>query len=354
MKIGITGANGFIGSHLCKKIKDPIVFKGNLLDFDAVKDFVKECDMIYHVAGKNREIEGVILKNNVLGTRNIIQSMIEQNHFPYLVFLSSTQIEWNSLSEYAISKKTEEDLIKSNLDNHQYCIYRIPNVYGPGCKPFYNSVISTFCYQIAIGEELTINDSDSTREFIFIDDLVSQITGEERRGRFVRVWGEVMSIGQVVSALLKEENITASESECINLQKTLEYYKRIHGIFPVHENETGSFQELAHDDDVEFAQLNILSINPGCTRGDHYHKEIHEWFCCIKGSCLLELVDVKSGKLSSIVLDSSKRKFYKIERFQNHKLVNRKNEICEILIITNRKFDKNNPDTFKMEIREYL
>ena len=153
-KIGITGARGFIGSHLVEAIEDPIIFKWNLDHLDSVRDFVKQCDRIYHVAGKNREkFDGMILKNNLIGTANLLLAMNLENKFPELIFISSTQVEWNPTCEYSIAKFLEEQAVK---ETKKWCIYRVPNVYGPRCLPFYNSVVATFCYQIATGEPLSI------------------------------------------------------------------------------------------------------------------------------------------------------------------------------------------------------
>jgi UDP-2-acetamido-2,6-beta-L-arabino-hexul-4-ose reductase len=62
-------------------------------------------------------------------------------------------------------------------------------------------------------------------------------------------------------------------------------------MYPIHENETGSFQELARSNDVKFGQLSYLTIAPNCSRGNHYHKRKEEWFCCIHGTCEMKLID---------------------------------------------------------------
>ena len=215
MKIGITGSKGFIGSHLARQIKDPIIFGTYLENLEAARAFVQECDRIYHVAGKNRAKEGEILKNNLLGTANLVLAMYLEKKYPELIFVSSTQVEWSSATnEYALSKYLEERAVK---EAGRWCIYRVPNVYGSGARPFYNSVVATFCHQVAWGEKLTINDPSAGREFIYIDDLIGSLL-DPKFDEYKRLRGEPLTIGQVAHYL------TDGLGKHKNLEKTLEYY----------------------------------------------------------------------------------------------------------------------------------
>ena len=116
MKIGITGWMGFVGSNLSHYIQDPFLFQGNMSNLKKVRKFVKECDRIYHIAGKNRDIEGGILENNLRSTGNLILACKLENVSPEIIFISSTQVEWNPNSEYGLTKKIEEKIGFVNLN----------------------------------------------------------------------------------------------------------------------------------------------------------------------------------------------------------------------------------------------
>lgn len=118
-------------------------------------------------------------------------------------------------------------------------------------------------------------------------------------------------------------------------------------IYPVHENGTGSFQELARTNDVRFGQLSILTVNPGCSRGNHYHTRKEEWFCCIHGRCLMTMENVKDGKQRKVVLVDTNREFVKVEPYENHVVVNDGLEVCELLIIISEEYDEGDPDTLR-------
>ena len=217
MKIGITGWKGFIGSHLVKRIDNPILFQGDTRSLLDVMEFVGQCDRIYHLAGKNRAEGGQILANNLVSTGNLVLATKLLGVNPEIVFTSSKQVEWNPNSEYGMTKLVEENIVRKAA---KWCVFRIPNVYGPGCKPFYNSVVATFCWQIAKGEPCTTHQPFATREFVYVDDLVNALVNPVLY-RVVKVPGEVMCVQEV------HEYLTTRLGEHEKLKMCLDYYKEV-------------------------------------------------------------------------------------------------------------------------------
>lgn len=214
MRIGITGWRGFIGSHLARREAGPVLFQGDMRNLDEISMFVAKCDRVYHIAGKNKGDSGQILANNLTATGNLVLATKLAGTNPEIVFASSRQAERNPNSEYGMTKLVEESIIRKAT---KWCIFRIPNVYGPGCKPFYNSVVATFCYQIAHGEICTTRQPFATREFVYVDDLV-EILVNPALYRVVSIPGEVMSIQTV------HEYLTTKLGEHEKLKKCLDYY----------------------------------------------------------------------------------------------------------------------------------
>ncbi|MCK9599021.1 MAG: NAD-dependent epimerase/dehydratase family protein [Sphaerochaeta sp.] len=216
MNIGITGWRGFIGSHLSSRTGNPALFQGDMRNLDAVKQFVGQCDRIYHLAGKNRtDRNGDILANNLVGTGNLVLAAKLLDKGTEIVFASSKQVEWNPNSEYGMCKMIEESIIRKA---RKWAILRIPNVYGPGCKPFYNSVVATFCWQLVHGEPCTIHQPSATREFMYIEDVVNALM-EPVWYRVTGLKGEVMSIREI------HEYLTTRLGEHEKLKKCLDWYK---------------------------------------------------------------------------------------------------------------------------------
>ena len=85
-------------------------------------------------------------------------------------------------------------------------VYRFPNLFGKWCRPNYNSVVATFCNNIANDLPIQVNDSSVELELLYIDDLVEEmigaLKGEEHRCEFEGV--EVLHLKEedIVIALL--------------------------------------------------------------------------------------------------------------------------------------------------------
>jgi UDP-2-acetamido-2,6-beta-L-arabino-hexul-4-ose reductase len=115
------------------------------------------------------------------------------------------------------------------------------------------------------------------------------------------------------------------------------------------EDNSGSFQELIHSDEVDFGQLSLLKINRGCQRGGHYHRRKREWFSCIHGICRMELANIKTGVKRYTVLGGLKNEFIYVAPFENHTIVNISDHECELLVISSEIYREEDADTIKFD-----
>ncbi len=180
MKVLVTGANGFIGTHLVKALSEK--FDIHVLTYtrnDNPKTLfakLEDSDFIFHLAGVNRpDCHDEYVVSNVQLTSEITHFLIRNKIKSALYFSSS--IHSNSLSDYGKSKLAAENLLKdlSLKNGNKIFINRLPGVFGPGVKPFYNSVVATFCKQVASGEKLQISDPLKVIQLLFIDDLIESL-----------------------------------------------------------------------------------------------------------------------------------------------------------------------------------
>ena len=180
--IGITGQNGFIGYHLFQTLnllKDEfslINFNRNYFENNFEMDeFVRQCDVIIHLAGLNRHNKPeVIYDQNLLFVNKLIQSLDRTDSKAHIVFSSSTQEDRNNI--YGNSKRDARVLLSdwATKSGSNYTGMLIPNVFGPFGTPFYNSVIATFCYQLSHNETPKI-ETDSLLNLIYVGELVNEI-----------------------------------------------------------------------------------------------------------------------------------------------------------------------------------
>lgn len=185
MKVAITGASGFVGSHLLEALrKEKIIFatfnpkKHDLFRPETLRGLVKDKDVVIHLAGVNRDSDvSNIMKVNVLGTKGLLDAMLLYAPTAKIVFISSFQAYLED-NIYGASKRNAEELIESYVHRSQLTaiILRFTNMYGPGCKPFYNSVIATFSHQIRKGKSIVINgDGSQKRDYLYVTDGVDAI-----------------------------------------------------------------------------------------------------------------------------------------------------------------------------------
>ena len=177
-RVGITGSNGFVGYHIYQTIAlqrkkfTLIEFERFYFDDDqALDNFVSNCDVIVHLAALNRHNEPeIIYDTNTYLVKKLIAALERTNNKPHLIISSSTQEERDNL--YGKSKKEGRLMLSDWANNKEGRLSGliISNVYGPFGHPYYNSVIATFCHQLACGETPKI-DVDGDLKLIYVGDL---------------------------------------------------------------------------------------------------------------------------------------------------------------------------------------
>ena len=190
MNIFVTGAKGFVGKNLISEltnIKEGKVKKADLsaditiYEYDIDTDpelldvYTRDCDFVFHLAGVNRpKTETEFMEGN-FGFTDTLLSLLEkhQNRSPVLM-CSSIQADNNT--PYGNSKRAGEKCILSYSRKHQIpvFVYRLPNLFGKWCRPNYNSVTTTFCYNIANGKEITVHNPDTVLTLAYIGDVIEE------------------------------------------------------------------------------------------------------------------------------------------------------------------------------------
>ena len=156
MKISITGQNGFIGSHLFNYFSykrediEIIDFKKSFFNnYTSLDRVLSSVDVIIHLAGINRsEDDNYIFEQNLKLTETLIESIKRTNFKGKLIFASSIQEKLSSAYGKSKKESTQKFIKASKKNNFKFASLLIPNVFGPFCKPYYNSFIATFCSNI--------------------------------------------------------------------------------------------------------------------------------------------------------------------------------------------------------------
>ncbi|MDD4153821.1 MAG: NAD-dependent epimerase/dehydratase family protein [Bacilli bacterium] len=327
MRVIITGAKGFIGTNFCEYLsaKGIAVVKYDKDDnFSLIKDNISRCDAIVHLAGVNRTSNGHNFINVNYGlTKKIIDLMISCNSQIPLIFTSSMAAASDSL--YGESKKMAEDYVSGFSISHAVpcTIFRFPNIYGRYCLPNYNSVVATFCHNIANNLPLVIDgDGKQIIELAYIDDIChlmfeiikSMIAHPKEfiNGKITYLNNadtiDINSLAQTISSFPSsiKNNFFPGGSSSLErkLYMTFLSYLNHEKLFTSgihHHNEKGDYVEFIKNN--EYGQVSFLTVLPGQKRGGHFHLLTYEKFIVVSGHCTISTQDMNSGVAKEYFLD---------------------------------------------------
>jgi UDP-2-acetamido-2,6-beta-L-arabino-hexul-4-ose reductase len=117
-------------------------------------------------------------------------------------------------------------------------------------------------------------------------------------------------------------------------------------------DERGFVFEVLRSEQVasQFGQIFISTVKPGKVKGNHYHKRKKEWYCIVRGSVTVHLLDVKTGDKQEVNLDESEPTLLQINPGVSHAITNNTEEEAWILAYISESFNQDDPDTFSHEV----
>ena len=369
MKILVTGANGFIGRNLICELRNQgyeEIFEYDIdSDESSLAGFCEKTDFIFHLAGVNRPKEQTeFMRGNFGFTTDLLDNLRRYNNSCPIVVSSSIQAELNN--PYGLSKKAGEDaLIAYSEDTRaRVLIYRFPNVFGKWCRPNYNSVVATFCHNIASGVDITVNDASVVMNLVYIDDVVGELIWaleerENRRGRYCYVEPVYStSLGLIVDLLYsfhrsrEERGIPNMEDEFTKkLYSTyLSYLPENNFVYPLqmHVDERGSFTEFIKTPNR--GQVSVNVSKPGVIKGNHWHHTKNEKFLVVSGSGVIRFRKVGSDKVIEYFVSSENLEVLDIPVGYTHNIENLGSTDMVTIMWVNEVFDKERPDTYFLEV----
>lgn len=347
MKIGITGQDGFVGTHLFNHLAlvegfERIPFEDAWFnDENKLRIFVRQCDVIVHLAALNRHPDSqVIYETNVLLVRQLIAAMEAERVTPYILFSSSTQEERDN--EYGRSKREGRLLFEAWAQQNQasFTGMVIPNVYGPFGRPNYNSFIATFCYKLTHGEIPEVLQ-DSQVNLIYAGSLCWYIINKIREVKssvkpvlereivpydFEKKVTEILSLLENYKTLYFDQGCipVLKDKNEINLFNTFCTYPELKDVYPrklvKHADERGVFVET-----IKLGiggQVSFSTTVPGVTRGNHYHTRKIERFTVIKGKALIQLRKIGTEDVLSFELDGEEPAYVDMPVWYTHNITN--------------------------------
>ncbi len=369
MKILVTGAKGFVGKNLVAELKNrgykDIFEYTRDTDKSLLDEYTKECEFVFHLAGVNRpKDEKEFMEGNFGFTSELLEVLKKHNNKAPVLMTSSIQATKDNL--YGKSKKAGEDLLfaYSEETGAKVFVYRLVNLFGKWSRPNYNSVVSTFCYNISRDLDIQINDPEVELNLCYIDDVVEEFIkamggNPSMEGKFcvVPVVHKVR-LGKLVELIqsFKESRKDLSIPD-MNDPFTKKLYSTYLSYLPkdkfsydlkMNVDNRGSFTEFIRT--PERGQVSVNVSKPGITKGNHWHHTKNEKFLVVSGEGLIRFRKIDSDEIIEYRVSGEKLEVVDIPIGYTHSIVNVGNTDMVTIMWANECFDPENPDTYYLEV----
>ena len=372
-KVLITGAKGFVGRNLIVALK--AIGYSNLLCYDkddslsTLEEYCRKASFVIHLAGINRPKDTSEFYTGNAGLTETLLNNLETagNKAPVLV-TSSTQAALDN--DYGKSKLAAEDAVFEHGRKNGSLVYvfRMEGVFGKWCRPNYNSVVATFCYNVAHGLPLSVRDPSYSLPLVYIDDVVRCIMdamdGNVVQDQTNRPICHIHPVHQTTLGHLAEviesfpesrKTLAVPDLQEGSLEKKLystylSYLPEDAFAYPLnmHCDNRGSFTEILRT--PERGQFSVNIIHPGITKGNHWHNTKTEKYLVVSGTCTTRFRKVDSDNVIEIITSGEHLEVIDIPPGYTHNIENTGSEDAAVFMWVNEAFDPEHPDTMPLKV----
>ena len=373
----ITGAGGFVGRNLVATLRalgceDLLLFeKDDTLE--TLADYCRRAAFVVHLAGINRPQDpGEFYRGNAGLTETMLQLLAEHGNRAPVAVTSSIQAALDN--DYGKSKRMAEDAIFAHgkATGAPVYVFRMEGVFGKWCRPNYNSVVATFCHNIARGLPIEVRDPAYELPLVYIDDVVQCLLDVMRHGS-ARMDGEGfcrihpvhrVTLGRLAETLqgfarargagglptLAVPNLAADSFEKKLYSTYLSYLPEDSFAYDLnmHCDARGSFTEFLRT--PERGQVSVNISRPGIVKGNHWHHTKNEKFLVVRGEGVIRFRRIDSDQVIEYRVSGDKLQVVDIPCGYTHNIENVGDGEMVTVMWANEAFDPDRPDTFALPV----
>lgn len=368
MQVLVTGASGFIGRNLVVRLEElpgvVVLPFGREHDESELDALVAQADFIMHLAGENRPVDpgAFTAVNDRLTARLCSAIRATGRHVPLLLTSSMQAAQDNP---YGLSKRAAEAHVArlAAETGNPVEIFRLPGVFGKWCRPNYNSVVATFCHNIACDLPIQINNPDAVVRLVYVDDVISRFIHSLTHMSASLGQGEVapvheISLGELAAQIQAFRNC---RSTLIGERVGQGLVRALYATYvsylppasfsyavPSHADARGVFVEMLKTQDS--GQFSYFTAHPGVTRGGHYHHSKTEKFLVIKGEARFGFRQIVTGERFELYTSGDRPQIVETVPGWTHDITNVGSDEMVVMLWANEIFDRANPDTIACKV----
>ena len=366
----VTGAKGFLGKNLCVAFKRRSDVELIEFDIDSPPELLEEglskADAIIHLAGVNRpERVEEFTEGNFDLTRQICDTLQRLDRRPFLLLSSSMQALLDN--PYGVSKRQAEEEVFAfgEKTGARIAVFRLPGVFGKWCRPNYNSVVATFCHNIARDLPIKISDPSNEIELVYIDDVVRAFMDvldgvpPIAEGKFCRVQpSHRITLGALADQIhsFRESRVSLAVPDVGDpfvhaLYATYISYLPSDAFAYALTQRTDPRGELAELlKSPHIGQIFVSRTRPGITRGHHYHDTKVEKFVVLEGDAVIRFRHILGGDVIEYPVSGREFRVVDIPPGYTYSIENVGPNDLIVLFWADEIFNPEIPDTFSLPV----
>lgn len=369
----ITGAGGFVGRNLVATLhamgcKDLLLFEKDDT-VETLADYCRRAAFVVHLAGINRpKNPSEFYSGNAGLTDTMLRLLAEAGNRAPVLVTSSIQAALDN--DYGKSKKQAEDAIFAHgqATGAPVYVFRMEGVFGKWCRPNYNSVVATFCHNIARGLPIEVRDPAYELPLVYIDDVVSCILDAMQEGNIQRDaegYCRIHPVHRVTLGRLAEliEGFVQARKGSLAVPCVApdSFEKKLYSTFlsylptdqfaydlTMHCDDRGSFTEALRT--PERGQVSVNISRPGIVKGNHWHHTKNEKFLVVQGDGVIRFRRIDSDEVITYHVSGQKLQVVDIPCGYTHNIENVGSEDMVTVMWANECFDPDHPDTFYLPV----
>jgi UDP-2-acetamido-2,6-beta-L-arabino-hexul-4-ose reductase len=368
VKFAITGAAGFLGWHARCAIQargDEFVSleRPVLEDADRFAAAVSDADTVLHFAGINRGDPHELRDENLGFAQKLTAAIDTSGSNAHVVYANSIQA--GNGTPFGDGKQDAAKHFSkwSKASGIPVADVRLPNLFGEHGRPGYNSVVATFCHELATGG-LPVIQQDRELPLLHVQDALDGLfdLADQRRDGGFDPEGRPTSVSALLDLLQGFRDLYATGDIPVILDplhlalfNTYRSYcfPELFPIYPpLRADDRGHLFECTRSHGGQ-AHTFCSTSHAGITRGDHFHRRKVERFMVLSGTAEITLRKLFDDKIVRFQVSGEKPSIVDMPTMWAHAITNTGSSELMTLFWAHEILDPLNPDTYPEPVESF-